>query len=183
MKPQVKQEDREAIDAYLGSLKIDEPASPGELRDMLRSAIGDRGLMIYLVWKVLWEKHPEIDATEVLREACFRFGEIKGSEMGEAATPAEWLKKLSSRGGILAWDQTVVELNEDKASKVFLRCPHMETARAAGATDEELAQLCRKIMMDADFGTLKPFPHLELAFPDRTCGEGGHCVMVVTRKA
>lgn len=183
MNPQPNRADQEAIDSYLDALKVKEPASPDEVQNMLRSAIGDRGLMIYLIWKVLQEKHPQIDATKVLKEACFRFGETQGKIMGEVRTPAEFLKKLSSRGGVLAWEQTLLELNDEKASKIFFHCPHMASAQAAGATKEELVHLCREIMMDADFGTASPFPHLQLAFPGKTCAEGGQCLMEITQKS
>lgn len=178
---QVEQEDQARIDEYLKSLKVDAPASPEEVRNMLRAAIGDRGLMVYLIWRLLDERYPETDATGLLREACRRFGEMKARKFGEVGTPAEWLMKLSSRAGVLAWAQEIVELNEDRAVKVFHHCPHVAAARAAGASDNELVHLCRDIMMAADYGTIEPFPHLKLSFPGKTCAEGGKCVMTVTR--
>lgn len=49
---------------------------------MLRAAIGDRGLMVYLIWKVLRQRHPKIDAVGLLREACRQFGELTGCVLG-----------------------------------------------------------------------------------------------------
>lgn len=46
----------------------------------------------------------------------------------------------------------------------------MAAARAAGTADEELAKLCRQILIEADYGTTSPFPDLDLSFPGRTCG-------------
>lgn len=58
MTVEVKPKDREAIERYLDSLKLDRPASAEEVRDILRGAIGDRGLMVYLAFRLIRQGPP-----------------------------------------------------------------------------------------------------------------------------
>ncbi len=172
----------QAIKEYVDGLRLEEPVTSEDFRTFARATIGDRGLMVYLAWKALKKHHPEIDAEAVLREACWQFGYIKGERFGDVATPAEWLKNLSSKAGVLAFDQQFLEMNDERAVKMFRYCPHVEAARSAGATPEELALFCREILMAADVGTIAPFEDLEIEFPGNTCAEGGQCMMTVTKK-
>ncbi len=195
--------DAKRIEEFLAALKVGEPATTEDFRRELRANIGDRGLTVYLMWKVLEERCPELDAKGLMAEACRRFGQLKSkgiraaaesahagesTKVGDGATgptgtarvtAADWMKGGSSRSGVLAWDQRFEQLNEERAVKVFGHCPHIAAAKAAGATDDELAQLCRDIMIHADYGMAAAFPHLELDFPGKTCAEGGNCRMVI----
>ncbi len=168
-------------ETFTKSLKLDEPVSREEFTRAMRGAIGDRGQMIYLIWKVLEEKHPGIDAKPLLAEACRRFGVLGASKL-EAKTPGEWMAKASSKGGVLSWNQTVEELSDNRAAKIMDYCPHMEAAKAAGATPKEIEALCLDIMMAADFGMMERWPEFKLSFPGKTCAQGGMCHMIIERK-
>ncbi|HEY3315376.1 MAG TPA: hypothetical protein VGL40_08920 [Bacillota bacterium] len=169
-------------ETYVKSLKLDAPVAREDFTKAMRGAIGDRGLMIYLIWKVLEEEHPEIDAKGLLAEACRRFGDLQAKKLGVAKTPGEWLAKASSKGGVLAWNQTFEELSHTRAAKSFDYCPHIEAAKAGGANAKEAAELCLDILMAADYGMIAPWPNFKLSFPGKTCAEGGACHMVIESK-
>lgn len=167
---------------YLDDIELDAPCAPEDLKRYAHKMIGDRGLMVYLIWKLLEKEHPEIDAKGLLAKACHQFGILKANAMGECRTADEWMKKSGARWGLLAFDQKITELNEEKAVKIFGCCPHMDAARRVGATEEEISSLCKDIMLYADWGTISPYEHLELTFPAPTCAEGGNCEMTVKLK-
>ena len=114
--------------------------------------------------------HPEVDASKVLREASWDFGVVKGKQMakkigGADKTPKEVLKGQTSKGGMLVFKQEIVELKDEKAVKIFNECPHIETFRELGATDEEVKTLCRDMLCWGDYGNFAPFPNVKLEWP------------------
>ena len=178
--PRAKAEDREKIEAYVDQLKLDDPVSVEDFRKMARAMIGARGRFVYYIWKVLKEKG--LDADALVREACTRWGVFIGEKLGEIKTPAEFLTKLSSKTGVLAWEQEFTVLNDERAAKEFYYCPHMAAAEEAGATKGERASLCKDMLCHGDYGTASPHP-VNLEWPEPTLGEGGkRCVMMLTAK-
>jgi hypothetical protein len=177
--PHAKGEDKERIQAYIDQMKLDDPVSVEEFRMIARALIGARGRFVYYIWKVLKEKG--LDADAMVREACYRRGVSIGEKMGSIETPSEFLKKLSTKAEVLAWEQKFTVLNDEQAAKELHHCPHMAAIMEAGATDEEMASLCENICY-ADRVAASHFPiHLEWMGP--TIGEGGEkCIVIVTSK-
>jgi len=175
----VKEEDRARIEQFMKNLKVDEPASSTQVADMLNFTVGDRGMTLYLIWKAIEKQYPEVDIVQVLRQVSWDRGLMPTSEWGEVRTPAEWMMKAFSRISVLSCKQVFTELNDQRATVVFERCPHMDAARAIGAPPEDVGRLCRDIMIACDYARIKPYPHLKISFPDGTCGDGKHCVLTV----
>jgi len=176
---EVKEEDRKQIQRYLEDLGVDSMASPQEVGNLLKQAIGDRGLTLYLIWKALEKRYPEIDAVGLLRDVCWERGQLPVHQWGDVKTPAEWVMKAFSKSTVLSCDQVFTEMNDKKAVVVFRCCPHMDAVRAFGATPEEVRRLCWDMMIAADFSRIEPYPHLKISFPGGTCGDGGQCVLTV----
>jgi len=176
----VNEDDREAIEKYLDQMNLDEPVEIEEFQRVVRALIAARGRFVYFVWKVLKEKG--LDADALVQEACYRWGQVGGEKMGEINTPADFMMKLSSKAGTLAWDQEYTILNNDRASKEFYYCPHVAAFEDAGASKEEIAKLCKEMMCYGDYGTADPHP-VNLEWAEPTLGEGGmRCVMMITPK-
>ena len=173
-------EDRERIEDLLDQMKLDDPVPVEEFRRVVRGLAGARGRYVYFIWKVLQEKG--LDADALVREACFRWGAFNGREMGDIKTPAEFLKKFSSKAGTLGWEQECTQLNDRRASKEFYHCPHVVAFEEAGASKEEIAKLCRDMLCYGDYGTASPHP-IKLEFEEPTLAEGGRrCVMMLIPK-
>ena len=173
LSPNVEAKDKEKIEAYLDQMKLDDPVPVEEFRKIVRALIGARGRFLYFIWKVLQEKG--LDANALIQEACFRWGAFNGKKMGEVKTPAEFLMRLSSKAGTLAWEQEYKILNNEQASKEFYLCPHVSAFEEVGASKEDM--LCQ-----GDYGTASLHPiHCRWLGP--TLGEGGKkCVMMITAK-
>ena len=125
-------------------------------------------------------KEKGLDADALVQEASHRWGVYNGKKMGEIKTPADFLKKLSSKAGTLAWDQEYSQLNDGQASKEFYYCPHIAAFKEAGAADRDIASLCKDMLCHGDYGTAAPHP-VNLEWAEPTIGEGGkRCVMMIT---
>ena len=173
-------EDAANLNEFLDQMKLDDPVSIEDFRKAAKSLIAARGLFVCVMWKVLKEKG--LDADALVQEACFEWGLLNGRGMGDVKTPADFLKKLSSKAGTLAWEQKYISLGDREASKEFYACPHVDAFRKAGCTPEETARLCKEMMCYGDYGTA--YPHsLNLDWAEPTLGEGGkRCLMVITPK-
>ncbi|HTU00804.1 MAG TPA: hypothetical protein VMG58_03270 [Candidatus Sulfotelmatobacter sp.] len=172
--------DRATLEAYLDGMKLDEPVPVEEFRKTVRALLAARGQFVYFMWKTL--KAKGLDADALVQEACTQWGIFNGKKMGQVRTPADFLRKLSSKSGTLAWEQEYTMLGEDRASKEFYACPHVAAFIDAGATPEEVAQLCKEMMCYGDYGTAAPHP-VKLEWAEPTIGEGGkRCVMLLTPK-
>jgi hypothetical protein len=175
-----KPEDREGIEGYLDQMKLDDPVPVEEFRRIARALIAARGRYVYFIWKVLKEKG--LDADALVQEACYRWGAFNGGKMGDMRNPAEFLMKMSSKAGTLAWEQEYTQLNDERASKEFYYCPHAAAFEEAGASKEEVARLCKDMMCHGDYGTASPH-RIKLEFVEPTLAEGGkRCVMMLTPK-
>lgn len=126
-------------------MKLDDPVSLEELRKIVRGHIGVRATFLCFVWKVLQEKG--LDATALVQEACWRFGVANGKKLGEIKTPADYLKRISSKAGTLMFEQEYTVLNDEQASKEFNYCPHVEALKAVGASKDEIATICKDYVM------------------------------------
>ena len=175
-----KPEDKAKLEAFLDGMRLDEPVSVEEFRKVVRGLLAARGQFVYFMWKVLKEKG--LDADGFVQDACFRWGTFNGKKMGEIRTPADFLKRMSSKSGTLAWEQEYTMLADDRASKEFYACPHVAAFVDAGATKEEVTRLCKEMMCYGDYGTAAPHP-VKLEWAEPTLGEGGkRCVMMLTPK-
>ena len=74
---------QERINAFVDSLKLDEPVSPEVFKAAVKSAYKDRSTQIYFIWKKLQELYPEVDANRVIREGSWDFGLWQGKKIAE----------------------------------------------------------------------------------------------------
>ena len=176
------------IDAFTGNMHFDEPVSQEDFRDAVQSAYMDRSRQIWFIYKKMKELYPEIDAERVIREGSWDFGVYQGNKIvekyqdAEAIGPREALFGQTSKGGMLVFDQEILQADDDKAVKHFRKCPHMTALRELGATPQEVKMFCRDMLGACDYGICHPFPHVDVDFPTTIGdGEGEPCRMVLTR--
>ena len=84
---------------------------------------------------------------------------------------------------LLVFKQKIEELSDEKAVKLFHRCPHVEALADLGLTKKEIKMFCRDMLGHCDYAICKPFTHVEIDFPTTIAdGEGHPCAMTITRK-
>lgn len=170
----------DAKEKFLKNLELEEPVSPKVFAESVASAIKDRALLFYFVWKTLQELHPEIDADEVMAEASRRLGAYKAPNLGEVKDAKDAMLNQTSKGGMLAFDQELTTISPEFSEKLIRRCPHIDAFHELGCSDEECAKLCTKLLMPLDFAILSPYPNVSLSFP-KNLAEDDVCIMQ-TRK-
>jgi hypothetical protein len=181
--------EKNEIGQFVNSLALEQGVTAEQYRVAIKSAIKDRAVIYYCIWKKLRQLYPEVDATKVLREASWDFGIVKGNEIakkigGTDKGPKEVLKGQTSKGGMLVFKQEIVELNDEKAVKIFHECPHLEAFRELGASDEELKVLCKDMLCWGDYGTFAPFPNVKLEWPSTLAdGTNQGCAMTLVKKS
>ena len=180
--------EKKSIQEFVDSLHLDSDVTAEQFCKAVKGAIKDRAIIYYCIWKKIKDLYPDVDADRILREASFKFGQIKGNQIvqkigGTNKNPQEVLKGQTSKGGMLVFKQEIVELNDEKAVKIFNSCPHIETFKELGATPEELKVLCRDMLCWGDYGTFDPFPGVKLEWPSTIAdGEGAGCAMTIVTK-
>jgi len=179
---------RKDIEAFTGGMHFREAVSEEEFKQAVRSAYMDRSRQLWFIYKKMKELYPEIDAERVIREGSWDFGLYQGNKIAEKygaenVGPKEALFGQTSKGGMLVFDQEILEADDEKAVKHFRCCPHVEALRELGATDEEIRCFCRDMIGACDYAICHPFPHVGIDFPTTIAdGEGEPCRMVITRK-
>lgn len=179
---------KQRIKEYMESLKLDQPVSAEEFHQTVKSAYKDRSTQIYFIWKKLKELYPEVDANRVIREGSWDFGIWQGEKIAqkygaENIGPVEALLGQSSKGGVLTFEQEFVELEDDRAVKLFHCCPHAEALAELGESPETIKMFCREMLGYCDYAICAPFPNVEIDFPTTVAdGDGKSCAMTITRK-
>ena len=181
-----KGEDR--IREYMESLRLEEPVSPEEFHQAVKSAYKDRSAQVYFIWKKLKELYPEVDANRVIREGSREFGLWQGRKIAEKygaekIGPTEAVLGQTSKGGIMVFEQEIRELGDDRAVKMFHACPHAEVLAELGESPETIRMFCRDMLGHCDYAICEPFPNVSIDFPTTVAdGEGKGCAMTITRK-
>ena len=176
------------IREYMDSLKLDQPVSPEEFHQAVKSAYKDRSTQIYFIWKKLKELYPQVDANRVIREGSWDFGVWQGKKIAEKLGaenigPVEAVLGQTSKGGVLTFEQELLELEDDRAVKLFHSCPHAEALAELGESPETIRMFCREMLGHCDYAICDPFPKVEIDFPTTVAdGEGQGCAMTITRK-
>ena len=179
----------EEIKSFIAQSKIDQPATVEEFHQAVKDAYKDRTRQVYFIWRKLKELYPEVDANRVIREGSYDFGLYQGNKIaakyggGENVGPKEALLGQTSRGGLLVFEQTIEQLEDDKAVKIFHCCPHVEALTELGLSKEEIKMFCRDMLGHCDYAICEPFVHVDIDFPTTLAdGEGHGCAMTITRK-
>ena len=176
------------IREYMDSLKLDQPVSPEEFHQAVKSAYKDRSTQIYFIWKKLKELYPQVDANRVIREGSWDFGVWQGKKIAEKLGaenigPVEAVLGQTSKGGVLTFEQELLELEDDRAVKLFHSCPHAEALAELGESPETIRMFCREMLGHCDYAICDPFPKVEIDVPTTVAdGEGQGCAMTITRK-
>ena len=177
------------IKDFVDELGLEAPVSPEEFKRVVKSAYMDRSRQIYFIWKKIQELYPEVDANRIIREGSWDFGLYQGNQIvkksgvaAERIGPKEALFGQTSKGGMLVFEQEIIEAENDKAVKHFCACPHCESIRELGASDEEIRTFCRDMLSACDYAIVHPFPNVKLDFPTTVSdGKGEPCRMIITR--
>jgi len=188
-KPQTNaKKDEAAINEFIEKLQLDTPVSPEEFQAALKNAYKDRTRQIYFIWRKLKELYPEVDANRVIREGSWAFGLYQGEKIAEKygshdLGPVEAILGQTSKAGWLVFQQELLELNDDKAVKLFNVCPHAEALAELGESSEVIKMFCRDMMGWCDYAICHPFSKVEIDFPTTVAdGEGKGCAMTITLK-
>ncbi len=179
---------KEEIKAFMEDMKVNQQPTVEEFHQAVKSAYKDRATQVYFIWKKLKELYPEVDANKVIREGSYAFGLFQGEKIAEKygaenIGPKEAIIGQTSRGGILTFEQEIIQLDDDKAVKLFHCCPHAEALAELGCSPEEIKMFCRDMLGHCDYAICKPFPNVTIEFPTTVAdGEGQPCAMTITRK-
>jgi len=175
------------IKNFVENLKVDKNVTSEQSREELKSAYMDRSREVYFIWKKLKELYPDVDANKVVGEGCWDFGLYIGEQIAKKygttnLGPKEALLGQTSRGGWLVFQQEILELNDNKAVKIFKACPHMEALKELGLNKEEIKEFCRDILGRTDYAICASFKNVKIDFPTTIGdGEGYPCVMKITK--
>ncbi|WP_130860986.1 L-2-amino-thiazoline-4-carboxylic acid hydrolase [Bacilliculturomica massiliensis] len=161
----LKTNDQANYERLLSEIRMNEPTSDQELRDAVESAIKDRSKFFYCVYKTLLELHPDIDATEVMREASRKFGSCRSGSFHNTDDCREVVKNDYPKEAMLVYEVEIEELNEDKAVCNFKHCPHMEAFREMGCTADEMERFCLDMLIYGDYAAYADCKNIELSFP------------------
>ena len=179
---------RADIDAFTGAMHFGEMVSEDEYKQALLSAYMDRARQVWFIYRKMKELYPGIDAERVIREGSWDFGVYQGEKIAqkyggaEKVGPREALFGQTSKGGMLVFDQEIMEADDERAVKHFQQCPHVDAIRELGATDEEIRRFCRDMIGACDYGICHAFPNVGISFPTTVAdGEGEPCRMTITR--
>ena len=182
------EKEKQEIREFVESLGLEKSVTAEQFKTAVKAAIKDRAIIYYCIWKKLKEMYPDVDADKVLQKASWDFGIIKGNQIAkkiggkEGKTPKDVLKGQTSKAGMLVFEQEIVELNDERAVKIFHSCPHVEAFKELGATPEEIKTLCRDMLCWGDYGTFAPFKDVKLEWPSTIAdGEGKGCAMTIVR--
>ena len=179
---------KEDIDRFIAGMHFGENVTEEEFRQTVLSAYMDRARQVWFIYRKMKELYPQIDAERVIREGSWDFGLYQGNKIAqkygaENVGPKEALFGQTSHGGMMVFDQEIVEAGDERAVKHFRRCPHVEAIRELGATDEEVHRFCRDMIGACDYAICHPFPNVEIDFPTTIAdGEGEPCRMTITAK-
>lgn len=144
------------VQEFKGRIGYDAPVSREELKNALESAMKDRGLYLY--------------------------GLYKSNCMGRVENAMDGMLNQSSKNGMIVFEQEFTALSEDYAEKHIHNCPLINAFQEVGATPEEIRTLCPKILGPSDAGILEPFSDkVELSFP-KTLSTDDVCIMCVKKK-
>ncbi len=177
----LKKEDQANYEQFLAEIHMNEPITNEYLRSAVESAIQDRSRFFYCVFKTLKELHPEIDATEVMREASRKFGSCR-AESFQVNDCRAIVKNDYPREAMLVYEVDVEELNEDKAVCNFHHCPHMAAFKALGCTEEEMKSFCLDMLIHGDYAAYSGCKEVELSFPRILARGEGVCEYTLTKK-
>lgn len=180
---------KEEIKKFMDNQHLDDYVSPEEFHQAVLGAYKDRTRQVYFIWKKLKELYPEVDANRVIREGSWDFGLYQGQQIAkkyggaEKVGPKEALLGQTSKGGLKVFQQEILELENDKAVKMFNHCPHVEALTELGLSPKEIKMFCRDMLGHCDYAICAAFPKVEIDFPTTIAdGEGQRCAMTITRK-
>lgn len=178
---------KQDIKEFVDGCRFGEAISQDEFHAALKSAYMDRSRQVWFIYRKIKELYPEVDAARIIREGSWDFGLYQGNKIAEKygaenIGPREALLGQTSKGGMLVFEQEIMELEDDRAVKHFNACPHCEAIRELGATPEEIRAFCRDMLCACDYAIVHPFPNVTIDFPTTVAeGEGQPCRMTITR--
>ena len=153
--------------------------SQAELTEAIRLAIQDRATWFYLLIREFKAAGHATD--EPVKNAIFKFGQLKGRKIGTATTPKEFFDGIGTTNARLAFDMEDMGVDARQGVYRFHHCALVEAWKNLGASREEIAQLC-DLAACGDHGVVSCFPELELKFNDIIAKGDAYCELVVTRK-
>ncbi len=168
------------IKDFFEKIGLDKQPTNEELRKAYESAIKDRAIIYYFIWKTIQKLHPDIDADEIMREASIRFGEYKGEKWGVIENAGQALRAQSSKPGVLAFEQEYITMTDAYAEKNFHHCPHLAAFRELGAPDEEVNKLCQDMLAHGDYGIFSPHKAVHMEFKQQISKGDPVCAMCIT---
>jgi len=174
------------INDFTDSLNFGKPISQEEFKAAIKSSYMDRSRQVWFIYMKLQELYPDVDAKRVIREGSWDFGLYQGQKIAEKygaenVGPKEAIVGQTSKGGMLVFDQEIIQLEDDKSIKHFRACPHVEAIKELGASPEEIKSFCREMIGLCDFAIVEPFVNCDIEFPTTIAdGIDEPCRMTIT---
>lgn len=170
------------INAFLDSLRMNEPATNEELRAASEAGIRDRARFFYSVWKTIREMYPNIDAEAIMREASKKFGSCRSNYFRGLSDCREVVKNDFPKDAMLVYEVDITELGPDKAVCNFHHCPHMAAFEELGCSEEEKRKLCLEMLIHGDYAAYRDCDNIELSFSEIIARNESVCGFTLTKK-
>lgn len=168
---------QQKIDEFMEGLKLEEDVSAKMFEMTARRLIQARSIIFYLIWKKLKEMHPEVNATEVLKEASIEFGLIQSEGLkkrleGKNIDAETCMLSHISKMQALAFDVELKSITPEKSIRYFKRCPHVEIFEELGVAPEDIKTLCRDMLCHGDYATFYPFDNIDFIWEHTIADDG-----------
>ncbi len=145
--------------------------------EKVRRAIEDRGSYLLYIYRQLQISGVE-NAKEILCQAISEWGKAKSSEI-PISSPCAFIQKLERGNLPEVYQRNVLQSDGELARMEMQYCPLVAAWKKAGATQEELSDLC-DIASEGDYSSVGP--KLKLTFEQRLADGDACCLMKVVRR-
>lgn len=145
--------------------------------ERIRRAIEDRGSYLLYIYRQLKNSGVE-NAKELLCQAISEWGKAKAGAV-PISSPCAFIQKLERGNLPEVYQRNVLQSDEQIARMEMYHCPLVAAWKKAGATQEELSDLC-DIASEGDYSSVGP--KLKLSFDQRLADGDACCLMRVVRR-
>lgn len=142
--------------------------------EKIRCAIEDRGSYLLYIYRQLQKSGVE-NAKEILCQAISEWGKAKACA-NPVSTPCSFIQKLENGNLPEIYQRNVLQSDAQLAKMEMHYCPLVSAWKAAGATPQELRDLC-DIASEGDYSSVGP--NLKLTFDQRLADGADCCFMRV----
>ncbi len=145
---------------------------------LVRSAIEDRALWLYALFKQMKAEFGSEKAEIIARKAIYEYGKIKSSQNPNMKSPHDWIDMHNKGINHLVFSSTTKKTEQQDEQK-FTYCPLMEAWKKVGCTKDEIDLLC-SMAMEGDNG-MASGAGIALELPKRLAAGDDFCHFILKK--